>query len=147
MNLCQWLFTSLGLATIFSLGVGACSCGETTSIEDLEQPTFVWTYYDGNCSTIHAMDAQGRIWFDHGCEDGGTELSRNGSRDITAVTAAFAALPWGTPRPDFATCSGRTHEFEILTNPVQRTGACATNTQGDASDLTSPWREAAVAVK
>ena len=103
-------------------------CGKETQIEDLKSPVLLWSQARGFCGQSVAVDGNGDVWFEHGCESG-PNLHKVGSiseAQLATLRAKFDALPSGPP-PTIETCMGTFDSFSIVDAPVTvATGACST---------------------
>ena len=93
---------------------GACS--PATHIEDLQQPTMLWSRDSGLCGKSLAVDANGGIWDEPGgCEDGGPGFKSRGratARKFAELQAMFKSLPENAG-PGRDECNGKLQTFSI----------------------------------
>jgi hypothetical protein len=105
------------------------SCGKETQLEDLKSPVMLWTQTRGNCGQSVAVDVNGDVWFEHGCESGPSfhKVGAATETEVVALRGKFDALPSGPPQT-LVTCMGNLDVFSIVDAPVTiSTGACSTS--------------------
>jgi hypothetical protein len=94
--------------------LASSSCGGPQFLEDLKQPVW-WEHSTGPCSFVRALDADGMIWDDRGCEDGRFTLDQVGATSADnreLVWQAVARLP-ADPGPSPSCTSGARHVFGV----------------------------------
>ena len=109
--------------------VVAGGCGKETQLEDLKSPVVLWTQTRGNCGQSVAVDGNGDVWFEHGCESGPNfhKVGAVTEPQVAALRAKFDALPAGPPQT-LASCMGNLDVFSIVESPVTTsTNACSTS--------------------
>jgi hypothetical protein len=107
----------------------AASCGKETQLEDLKSPVLLWTQTRANCGQSVAVDGNGDVWFEHGCESGPNfhKVGAVTEAQVAALRGKFDALPSGPPQT-LVTCMGNLDVFSIVDSPVTTsTGACSTS--------------------
>jgi hypothetical protein len=133
--------------------VMGCSwgCGAPKYVEDLKTPALVWTQARGGlCSKIVAVDGEGVVWMNQGCEDGRPELNKIRTATQTQVDdlwAKFDALP--LDHGVTLECSWRLrHSFARWDAQSRRgTSACGGTQYDDISSLPDRYKPLAEAVK
>lgn len=96
----------------------AAACGETetSELEELVTPVFIWEHRVGHCARVRAMDDEGHLWARRGCDDR-TGLERRGIRlrpaEVAVVRGAFGRLRDGMVR-DRAECPVSVHVFSVF---------------------------------
>jgi hypothetical protein len=126
--------------------VAAVTACAPVHVEELKVPVSVWDRENGLCGTVVALDGDGVVWREHGCENGSVNLTRGAaasSTQVADVRSAVGALPFGS-QSDPVSCAGYRHAF------TRRGSAAAAETTavcGDFDDLASlaePYRAAAL---
>jgi hypothetical protein len=133
---------ALLLAILGTLGCGAAP----TKLEDLPPPTLSWRQDNSMCVKLRTVDGHRNSWRLSTCDVGVPELMKVGvvsAADLDELTAAFAALPFGTDGP---ACGPRvTHSFVRKRDATQldETSTCSHLAFDDTSDLTPELATAA----
>jgi hypothetical protein len=104
-------------------------CDKETPLEELKSPVILWTQIRSMCGQSVAVDGNGDVWFEHGCESG-PNFHRVGAvseGQRGTLRTKFDALPTG-PQPTIETCMGTLDTFSVVDGPVTvATGACSTS--------------------
>lgn len=101
-------------AVLFAILLGA-STGCAQVIEaDLAPPMRLWDHERAGCGRTRAIDGNGDVWVDGGCNNGFARFTK--SRHATdderkRVEAAFQALPKADPDQMARDCKGDAHFF------------------------------------
>jgi hypothetical protein len=125
-------------------------CGKETQVEDLKSPVLLWSQVRGLCGQSVAVDGDGDVWFEHGCESGPNyhKVRSLTAPQIASLRAKFDALPSG-PARTAETCMGSLDVFSVIEGPVTTaTSACSTSPAAfdDVTALPPEFRDAASAM-
>ncbi len=133
----QFLFRYLVITLIFLSG-----CGTTITTEQITTPAYFWGQGNGLCSFSRAVDAQGNLWSDSGCESpiAYSKIGQLSSENLKKLEAEFNKLA----APTKAACGENNlpHAFtkKTSTNSSAVWEACATNkAYFDTTGLTDPY--------
>jgi hypothetical protein len=137
------ILVALGLALF-------AGCGKETQVEDLKSPVLLWSQVRGLCGQSVAVDGNGDVWFEHGCESGPDyhKVRSLTQPQVASLRAKFDALPSG-PARTAQTCMGSLDVFSIVESPVTTaTSACSTSPAAfdDVTALPPEFRDAASAM-
>ena len=69
-------YSKIARHCVVSLGlvVAASGCGGLEEA-DLDTPSYVWNWETGLCGSTMALDGQGELWTEDGCENGSPKLT------------------------------------------------------------------------
>ncbi len=89
-------FSRIARLCVVSLGlvVAASACGRDE--EGLATPSYVWNWETGLCGSTMAVDGDGELWTESGCENGSPSLSFEralSDEQVARIVAAFQAHP------------------------------------------------------
>ena len=90
-NMYRSLFATLIVCTVL---LSACSRG--VSPEALTDPTYFWGQGTFPCGFTRAVDAEGILWDEHGCENGALRfrsIGRLNDQTLKQLKEAFETLP------------------------------------------------------
>jgi hypothetical protein len=129
---------------------GSPATGPTTFWEELKEPALIWEQDpNGLCSKILAVDADGTVWTEQGCENGRPVLRPKGTAPeakLQTLREKMAALPPASGQtPD--RCEGLRHTFSKRTGGAEsRSTACGSGRlYDDVTGLPEPYLAAAQA--
>ena len=129
---------------LFSVGlVGGLvlACDDPVTVDSLSTPAVFWEHQRASCSRVIAVDAEGRLWEDSGCESGGQDLDKGSpltTQRHKVLQDLFGALP-ANPPPSNCDASTRTRHVFGWRKDSDRSFetwlVCVTVTSMEYSDL------------
>ncbi len=140
-NMYKGLFATLIVCAVL---LSACSRG--VSPEALADPTYFWGQGTFPCGFTRAVDAEGALWDEHGCESGALKFRRIGRLDdqtLKQLEDAFAALPAPASVDE---CPSSPHSFRLreTDGSLQTWEVCTDDeTFYETSDLPEPYQSIA----
>lgn len=122
------------------------ACASHPTIEQLDGRVYHWDHERGLCGEQWALDGDGVLWTEHGCENGTPRFTR--VREVTPaerarIEAAFARLP--ARSPEEPSCNQR-DVFAVRTRGGERAWSVCSLREDDPSSLPPPFDEAARAL-
>lgn len=130
---------SLTCALCMSVCVG---CTRQVAFTDVEPPALWWQVRQGLCGHNYALDANGDLWTEGGCETGPVELRHRRKlepTEIARLTQRFAALP-ATP-PPFERCTKTEHRFVQASAGGEKSwSVCVASDAWNPATLPPPYR-------
>lgn len=116
----------------------AAGCGGGPTLHGLARPTYVWGRETGLCGRTVAMDRDGVLWAEAGCENPDTRYSRIrtlSDAERARVRAAFTSIDGAAQTPVAPECPLR-HRFIVMQpGGYAEWAACATT--GSDADPTA----------
>jgi hypothetical protein len=120
---------------------GAC---RARTLAELADPVHLWNQESGFCGFTWAVDGDGVVWAEGGCETGPTKFERKrraSDEALRRLRASFERLP---PPVDPAPCPKAGHRFVHRTAPGRETEwrVCSKSTKlADATGLDPAFAE------
>ena len=106
------MISSIGISVAALAGVALVGCtSKVPEVHELTKPVYSWSWTRGGCGGRRALDGDGTLWLEEGCEDGRPKMTRGPRAPVAqraAIVQAFARLP----EPGTASCEPA-HAFQI----------------------------------
>ena len=84
------------LVGVFLLIAFVTSCSKSVKTEAISTPAYFWGQGNGLCGFTRAIDAQGKLWDESGCENGELRFNKIGqldSKSLQQLEDEFTNLP------------------------------------------------------
>jgi hypothetical protein len=99
------------LAALSGLHAAGCAT-RVPETHELLRPVYSWSWSRGACGGRRALDGEGTVWVEEGCEDGHPKMTR-GPRASVAQRAAIVDAFTRFPEPAETTCGEPPVIFQI----------------------------------
>jgi hypothetical protein len=127
-----------------ALAFGLVGCAHPTE-QQLHPPVRLWNDISGLCGSQIAVDGDGVLWREGGCENGVPKFEsvrKLSDDEVRRIDDAFAKLPPSAPETT-AACPGMAHVFSVRTSSgVKKWVSCKTRPT-DPAPLPPPFDEVA----